>query len=89
MMGIAKYLLDKDVSIRIDFNDPREIFTVKGKFVRAEDVEGKKEMVALGLNFDEATVPMGYKIRLNDMLTSTRADYRGTLEDNGQSSNQS
>ncbi|MCL2722217.1 MAG: PilZ domain-containing protein [Treponema sp.] len=76
MMGVAKFLLEKESSIRIEFNDPREAFTIKGKFVRAENVEGKKEMVALGLNFDEAAVPMGYKIRLNDMLTSTRADYR-------------
>jgi hypothetical protein len=34
-------------------------------------------MVALGLNFDEPSVPMGFKIRLNDMLSTTRADYRG------------
>jgi hypothetical protein len=78
MMGVAKFLLDKEASIRVDFNDPREVFTIKGKFVRAENVEGKKEMVALGLNYDETAIPMGYKIRLNDMLTSTRADYRGT-----------
>jgi len=77
MMGIANFLLNKEGSVRIDFNDPRESFTIKGKFVRAENVEGKKEMVALGLNFDESSVPMGFKIRLNDMLTSTRADYRG------------
>jgi len=73
MMGVSKFLLDKEASIRIDFNDPRESYTIKGKFVRAEDVEGKKEMVALALNFDENAVPMGYKIRLNDMLTSTSA----------------
>ncbi|MCL2809613.1 MAG: PilZ domain-containing protein [Treponema sp.] len=76
MMGVSKFLLEKESSVRIEFNDPREAFTIKGKFVRAENVEGKKEMVALGLNFDEPSVPMGYKIRLNDMLTSTRADYR-------------
>jgi len=76
MLGVAKFLLDKEASIRVDFNDPRESFTIKGKFIRAEAVEGKKEMVALGLFFAEAAVPMGYKIRLNDMLTSTRADYR-------------
>jgi hypothetical protein len=76
MMGVAKFLLDKEAALRIDFNDPREVFTIKGKFVRAETVEGKKEMVALGLNYDEAVVPMGYKIRLNDMLSSQRADYR-------------
>ncbi|MCL2214751.1 MAG: PilZ domain-containing protein [Treponema sp.] len=78
MMGVAKFLLDKEASIRVDFNDPREVFTIKGKFVRAENVEGKKEMVALGLQYDEAVIPMGYKIRLNDMLTSTSAGNRGT-----------
>ncbi|MCL2229989.1 MAG: pilus assembly protein PilZ [Treponema sp.] len=82
MMGVSKFLLDKEASIRIDFNDPRESYTIKGKFVRAEDVEGKKEMVALALNFDENAVPMGYKIRLNDMLTSTSAaDRIGTTEE--------
>ena len=78
MMGVAKFLLDKEAAVRVDFSDPREVFTIKGKFIRAENVEGKKEMVALGLNYDEAAIPMGYKIRLNDMLTSTRADNRGT-----------
>ena len=77
MMGVAKFLLEKEAAIRIDFNDPREVFTIKGKFIRAEEVEGKKEMVALGLQFDDPAVPMAYKIRLNDMLTSMRADFRG------------
>ena len=77
MMGVPNFLLNKEGAVRIDFNDPRESFTIKGIFVRAESVEGKKEMVALGLNFDEPSVPMGFKIRLNDMLSSTRADYRG------------
>jgi len=81
MMGVAKFLLDKEATLRIDFNDPREVFVIKGKFVRAENVEGKKEMVALGLNFDEAAVPMGYKIRLNEMITSTRADFRGVFDE--------
>ncbi|MDR2542520.1 MAG: PilZ domain-containing protein [Treponema sp.] len=76
MLGVAKFLMDKDGAVRIDFNDPRESFLVNGKFIRAENVEGKREMVALGLNFNENEVPMGYKIRLNEMLTSTRADYR-------------
>ncbi|MCL2804356.1 MAG: PilZ domain-containing protein [Treponema sp.] len=81
MMGVAKFLLDKEASIRIDFNDPREAFSLKGSFVRAEAVEGKKEMVALGLNFDETAVPMAFKIRLNEMIASTRADFRGALEE--------
>jgi hypothetical protein len=39
-------------------------------------VEGKKEMVALAIRFDDAAVPMGYKIRLNDFLATVRADNR-------------
>ena len=81
MMGLAKFLLDKEASIRVDFNDPREAFLMKGKFIRAESVEGKKEMIALGLAFDEPSVPMGFKIRLNDMLSTTRADFRGSLDE--------
>ncbi|MDR2942288.1 MAG: pilus assembly protein PilZ [Treponema sp.] len=81
MMGVAKFLLQKDATLRIDFNDPRESFAIKGKFIRAENVEGKKEMVALGLYFEEASVPMGFKMRLNDFLTAIRADYRSVTEE--------
>ena len=80
-MGITKFLLDKDAILRIDFNDPRESFAIKGKFVRAENVEGKKEMVALGLYFTENSVPMGFKMRINDFLTAIRADYRSISEE--------
>jgi len=75
MMGVAKFLLERDASLRLDFNEPREAYNIHGKFIRAENVEGKKEMVALGLQFNEATVPMGFKIRLNEFLTAIRADY--------------
>ncbi|GBU26971.1 hypothetical protein R84B8_00487 [Treponema sp. R8-4-B8] len=75
MLGVPRFLLEKEGALRLDFNDPRVSYTIKGKFVRAEAVEGKKEMVALGISFDEGTVPMGFKIRLNDMLTSVRADF--------------
>jgi hypothetical protein len=85
MMGVTKFLLDREASLRIDFEDPREAFLIKGKFVRAESVEGKKEMVALGLSFEETNVPMGFKIRLNDMLSATRADARGVIEESGAS----
>ena len=76
MMGVAKFLVNKETSVRFDFDDPRESFLVKGKFLRAENVEGKKEMLVLALEFDEAIVPMGYKIRINEYLNTVRADNR-------------
>jgi len=81
MVGVAKFLMEKEVALKVEFDDPREVFLIRGKFVRAEPVEGKKEMVALGLSFEESLIPMGYKIRLNEMLSSSRADFRGTLEE--------
>jgi hypothetical protein len=81
MMGVAKFLMDKEASLRLDFNDPREAFMIKGKFIRVENVEGKKEMIALAMAFDEASVPMSFKIRLNEFLTAIRADFRGTMDE--------
>jgi hypothetical protein len=76
MMGVAKFLVDRDTALRIDFDDPRESFLVRGKFVRSESVEGRKELIALAIDFDEAAVPMGYKVRLNEFLSAVRADNR-------------
>ncbi|HNX04511.1 MAG TPA: hypothetical protein PKI32_03375, partial [Opitutales bacterium] len=39
MVGVAKFLTDREVAIRLDFDDPRESALVKGKIVRTEDVE--------------------------------------------------
>jgi hypothetical protein len=76
MMGVAKFLVNKDTALRFDFDDPRESFLVKGKFVRSENVEGKKEMIALAIQYDETSVPMGYKIRINEFLNTVRAESR-------------
>jgi len=76
MMGVAKFLVNKDTAMRFDFDDPRESFLIKGRFIRSENVEGKKEMIALAMGYDEASVPMGYKIRINEYLNTLRADSR-------------
>ncbi|MDR2029209.1 MAG: hypothetical protein LBP93_06700 [Treponema sp.] len=74
MMGVAKFLVDRETSLRIDFDDPRESFLLRGKFIRSETVEGRKELVALAMLFDEAQIPMGYKMRINDYIGSIRAE---------------
>ncbi|MDR2102798.1 MAG: PilZ domain-containing protein [Treponema sp.] len=77
MMGLAKFLVDRESTLRIDFDDPRESFLLKGKIIRSEIVEGRKDLVALAMRFDESQIPMGYKIRINDYLGQVRADNRG------------
>ena len=76
MVGVAKFLMDREAAIRLDFDDPRESYLIKGKLVRAEEVEGRKDLVALAIFFSEQTVPMNYKLRINDFITQSRADNR-------------
>ncbi|WP_223292807.1 PilZ domain-containing protein [Breznakiella homolactica] len=76
MMGVSKFLVNKDIALRVDFDDPRESYLLKGKFIRTEEVEGRKELLALAVLFNETQIPMGYKIRVNDFLGQTRADSR-------------
>ena len=76
MMGVAKFLVQKDAILRLDFDDPKESFLLKGKFLRSEVVEGRKELVSLVLLFDVNYVPMGYKVRMNEYLTQIRPENR-------------
>jgi hypothetical protein len=68
MMGVAKFLINRDVALRLDFDDPRDSFMLKGKFLLAEEVEGKKELVALAVEYAEGQIPLGYKLRLSEYL---------------------
>ena len=77
MMGVAKFLVDKDAILRLDFNEPKESFLIKGKFLRSETVEGRKELVSLVILFDESLVPMSYKIRINDYVAQIRPEAKG------------
>jgi hypothetical protein len=73
----------------VDFEDPRESFLLKGTFVRSESVEGRKELIALAIQFDETAIPMGYKMRINDFLSTVRLDVRPEGETAGAAPNKS
>jgi hypothetical protein len=72
IQGVVKFLLEKEASLRIDFEDPRESFLLNGKFTQAESVAFRKDMVIINLAFNEGQIPMGYKLRINEYLTTIR-----------------
>jgi hypothetical protein len=76
IMGVAKFLVEKESSLRIDFEDPKESYLIKGKLSAAEQVEGRQDLLAVDIEFVEQQIPLGYKIRLNDFLSQTWADSR-------------
>ena len=68
ILGIAKFLVDKDAVLRVDLLDPPESIDITGKVVRYEPVEGRPDIAAFAVLFDEAQVPMKYKLRINNYL---------------------
>jgi hypothetical protein len=73
IQGVVKFLLEKEASLRIDFDDPRESFLVNGKFTQAENVAFHKDMAIINLAFNEGQIPMGYKMRINEYLATIRS----------------
>lgn len=72
IVGLAKFLVGKECLLRLEMDDPRETLDLKGEIVRYEDVEGRKDLTAVAVRFDDQTVPMTYKIHINDFLCQVR-----------------
>jgi len=68
--GVGKFLIDKEATLRLEFQDIKNIIIIKGKVKRFEEVEGRKDLSALGIHFDEDNLPIDYKMKVNDFLSS-------------------
>ena len=84
LMGLAMFVKDKDALLRIDFEEPRETINIPGKVVATENVGGRKDLIAASIKFDEAAVPMPYKMHINGYLTALRKTMLNSAENKGQ-----
>ncbi|GHU22952.1 cyclic di-GMP binding protein [Spirochaetia bacterium] len=76
MMGIAKFLVNKEAGIKIEFESPHEGFFIRGKFSSSEAVDGRKDLVALAIRFTDANVPIAYKLRISEYINAYRVEDR-------------
>ncbi|AGT44853.1 PilZ domain-containing protein [Treponema pedis] len=72
LVGVANFLINKDVTVRFTFEDPPAVFGIKGKSLRAEHVEGRKDLVAIAIDYYSETIPMMYKMYLNRYFSVVR-----------------
>lgn len=72
LKGLAQFLSDKDAIIRLDFTEPQETIGIQGKIVKAETIEGRKDLASVSIKFLETAVPMSYKLHINSYLTAIR-----------------
>jgi len=72
LVGIPKFLQDKEVELRIAFVDSGENFLIPGVIKEVESLEAKREIAVCQMVFNEAAVPMTYKRHLNTYLTTRK-----------------
>lgn len=75
MLGISKFLIDKQITIKFEFDEPNESYSITGKSIDIEKVAERKDMVVLNVIYNDP-VPMAYKVRLSDYLNTIRMDTR-------------
>ena len=72
LVGIANFLVNKEVVLRFAFDDPQSVFGIKGRAIRTEPVEGRKDLVALAVQYYPKNIPMMYKMYLNKYFSVVR-----------------
>lgn len=72
MMGIQKYVENQQALLQLRFEDPQEVIQVGGVVVASSPIEGRKDILMVSIKFGDKTVPIAYKIRINNYLVNMR-----------------
>jgi tRNA-binding EMAP/Myf-like protein len=72
IVGLAKFLIDKEVILNFAFEDPSVIIQVIGKIVNVESIENRKELLVISIHFDDDKLSLAYKIRLSNYFSTIR-----------------
>ncbi|MCR5724354.1 MAG: PilZ domain-containing protein [Treponema sp.] len=70
--GLPQFLTGKEAQMRIDFDDPPESVVLKGVVASADIIEGRKDICQISVRFDEATLPLAFKMHVNSYLTTVK-----------------
>ena len=61
-------MVNKRATLRLELVEPKEMIEIHGRILRFEAVEGRSDIAAFAMKFDEEGVPMEYKLRLSNYL---------------------
>lgn len=76
--GVGKLLLNQTGILKMPFES--EQIDMQVKIVRYEEFKGRKDLTILAIEFDLESIPMGYKIKLNNFLDQIRLKKRSVPE---------
>ncbi|MDR0636136.1 MAG: pilus assembly protein PilZ [Treponema sp.] len=73
--GPSKSIEIESAALNIAFNNPNETFMIPSYLIRVEMVEGRQDLLALGVAFNEDTIPINYKMRISDYFNQMRQEH--------------
>ena len=71
-MGVPKFLVDKACELKLTFLEPQINFTIPGIIKKADSLDGRKDIVIVCIAFNPQTVPMQFKVLINQFLTNNK-----------------
>jgi len=70
LIGVPKFLLEKQVDLRLMFLDTTEKLSLLGVVKNADFLPGRKDICVCNIQFIPEAVPMTYKFKINSYITS-------------------
>lgn len=84
-VGHPKFLIGKGIKLKIDFIDTGDSILIQGKIQHADFLEGRKDISIVHIQFNAESIPMTYKIHINNFITT----YQKSMLNNPTRSNMS
>lgn len=72
ILGIAHFLLNKEIQLDLEFEEPHEVIQLRGTIESTANVEGRRDVVVAGIKFTERLVPLAYKLHISNYLTNIK-----------------
>jgi len=72
LLGLAPFLVNKQGLLKIGMQDRNGTLNFNCTVVRFEQVQGRQDLGAIAVKFDDATVPSEYKIRPSSYLKTLK-----------------
>jgi hypothetical protein len=75
LIGIAKFLINKAIMLKVTFEEDNEVLSLPGKIIRNEEVAGRKDLTALAIQFDDELLPLSFKMKINQYFKQLHKKY--------------
>ena len=72
ILGVAKFLLNKECILRFQITEDESTMDIPGKVVRFEAVEGRNDIAAIAVQFNDEEIPVSYKMLLSAYLKTAK-----------------